>query len=43
VVDECYGTHDSKVGDIGKTGRMSIVGKPYVPDNHVHLWINQGQ
>ncbi|MBD3239891.1 MAG: VCBS repeat-containing protein [Chitinivibrionales bacterium] len=40
IVDGNYATHDSRVGDFGRSGRMSIVGKPYAPQNHVHLWLN---
>ena len=34
------GTHEAKVADIGNTGRISIVGKPYLPYNQVDLWQN---
>ena len=41
TVLECpQGTHEAKVGDIGNTGRISIVGKPYMPHNQVDLWEN---
>lgn len=43
VIWEGVGTHDAKVGDIGNTGRPSIVGKPYIPGRQVDLWINQGE
>ncbi|GEM_PF-6627666 len=33
VVDEGTGTHEAKVADIGKTGKPSIVGKPFKPKN----------
>jgi hypothetical protein len=42
VVDENCATHEAKVGDIGKSGRPSIVGKPYDPGQAVHLWLNKG-
>ncbi len=42
VVDPSCPTHDAKVGDIGNSGRMSIVGKPFDPENHVDLWLNLG-
>jgi hypothetical protein len=42
LVHEGCPTHDAKVGDIGNTGRISIVGKPWNPENHVDLWLNQG-
>lgn len=34
------GTHESKAGDIGNTGKPSIVVKPYRPHNRVELWEN---
>jgi len=40
VIDCPQGTHEAKVGDIGNTGRISIVGKPYMPHNQVDLWEN---
>jgi hypothetical protein len=39
-IDCPQGTHEAKVADIGNTGRMSIVGKPYLPFNQVDLWEN---
>ena len=35
-------THEAKAGIIGPSGRVSIVGKPYYPQNQVDLWLNQG-
>jgi len=40
VVDEGTGTHEAKVADIGKTGKPSIVGKPFKPKTQVDLWEN---
>ena len=34
-------THDAKVGDIGRSGRISIVGKSYDPGQCVDLWLNK--
>jgi hypothetical protein len=42
VVDGNCATHDAKVGDIGNSGRVSIVGKPYNPGRQVDLWLNKG-
>ena len=42
VIDEDKPTHCAKVGDIGKSGRLSIVGKPYNPGRHVEMWLNEG-
>jgi hypothetical protein len=39
-IDCPQGTHEAKVADIGNTGRISIVGKPYLPHNQVDLWEN---
>jgi len=33
-------THEAKVADIGNTGKLSIVGKPYMPLKQVDLWEN---
>ena len=38
--DNPIGTHESKAGDIGNTGRPSIVVKPYRPHNRIELWEN---
>lgn len=38
--DNPIGTHDSKVGDIGNTGKPSIIVKPYNPHNRIELWKN---
>ena len=38
--DNPIGTHDSKAGDIGNTGKPSIIIKPYNPHNRVELWEN---
>ena len=38
--DNPIGTHDSKIGDIGNTGKPSIVVKPYDPFNSIELWEN---
>ena len=40
TIDCPQGTHEAKVADIGNTGRISIVGKPYMPFNQVDLWEN---
>jgi len=33
-------THQATVGDISGNGLPDIVGKPYLPGNHVDLWLN---
>jgi hypothetical protein len=38
--DNPIGTHDSKAGDIGNTGKPSIIIKPYNPYNRIELWQN---
>jgi len=38
--DNPTGTHESKVGDIGNTGKPSVVVKPYSPHSQVVLWQN---
>lgn len=38
--DNPPGTHESKAADIGNTGRLSIVTKPYYPHNCIELWEN---
>ncbi len=42
VISEGVPNHEAKVGDIGNKGILSIVGKPYHPENHVDLWFNLG-
>ncbi len=41
VIARGHPIHSGKVGDIGNTGRLSIVGKPYRPGTHVEAWINE--
>jgi hypothetical protein len=43
IISEGVPTHNATVGDIGKSGSMSIVGKPYNPENQVDLWLNLKQ
>ena len=38
--DNPIGTHESKAGDIGNTGKLSVIVKPYNPNNKVVLWEN---
>ena len=38
--DNPIGTHESKVGDFGNTGKPSVIVKPYRPHNRVELWRN---
>ena len=40
ILDNPIGTHESKAGDFGNTGRLSVVVKPYQPHNRVELWEN---
>lgn len=42
VIDKGKPTHCAQIGDIGKSGRLSIVGKPYHPERCVDLWLNKG-
>jgi len=42
VISRGIPTHSAQVGDIGRTGRPSIVGKPWFPEHHVDLWLNLG-
>jgi len=37
---DSHPTHEAKIADIGKTGRPSIVGKPYRALKQVDLWEN---
>lgn len=41
LIDSGNPTHEAKVADSGKTGRLSIVGKPYRPETQVDLWENR--
>lgn len=34
-------THEAKVADINGDGRPDVVGKPYHPQRHIDLWINE--
>ncbi len=34
-------THEAKVADMTGDGRPDIVGKPYEPERHIDLWINE--
>jgi len=34
-------THEAKVGDLAGNGRPDIVGKPYDPQRHIDVWINE--
>jgi len=34
-------THEAKVADMTGDGRPDIVGKPYDPERHIDLWINE--
>jgi len=40
VVSKGTPTHEAKAADIGNTGKLSIVGKPYMPLKQVDLWEN---
>ena len=40
VIDSGNPTHEAKVTDIGNTGALDIVGKPYRPKTQVDLWKN---
>ncbi len=34
-------THEAKVADMTGDGRPDIVGKPYMPERHIDLWLNE--
>jgi len=34
-------THEAKVGDLTGDGRPDIVGKPYDPERHIDVWLNE--
>jgi len=40
LVSKGIPTHEAKVADFGNTGKLSIVGKPYMPLTQVDLWEN---
>ena len=40
LLDSEHPTHEAKVADIGNTGAIDIVGKPFYPKNQVDLWEN---
>lgn len=40
LIDSGNPTHEAKVADIGNTGALDIVGKPYKPKTQVDLWEN---
>ena len=41
VIQRGIPTHEAKVGDLTGNGRPDIVGKPYSPERHVDLWLNE--
>ena len=41
LISEGIPTHEAKVGDLKGDGRPSIVGKPYSPERHIDLWVNE--
>lgn len=43
LVDSENPTHEAKVADIGNTGSVDIIGKPFYPNNQVDLWENTTQ
>jgi hypothetical protein len=34
-------THEAKIGDLTGNGRPDIVGKPYQPERHIDVWLNE--
>jgi hypothetical protein len=40
LVSKDIPTHEARVVDIGNKGKLSIVGKPYMPLKQVDLWEN---
>lgn len=40
IIDRGNPTHEAKVADIGNTGALDIVGKPFKPKTQVDLWKN---
>ena len=34
-------THEAKIADLTGNGRPDIVGKPYNPESHIDIWLNE--
>ncbi len=41
VISSGIPTHEAKVADMTGDGRPDIVGKPYDPERHIDLWLNE--
>lgn len=41
VIETGVPTHEAKVADMTGDGRPDIVGKPYTPERHIDLWVNE--
>jgi len=40
LIDSGNPTHEAKAADIGNTGALDVIGKPYKPKTQVDLWEN---
>lgn len=41
IVSTGIPTHEAKVADLNGDGRPDIIGKPYFPEKHIDLWLNE--
>ena len=41
IIQRGIPTHEAKVGDLTGDGRPDIVGKPYRPESHIDVWLNE--
>ena len=40
IIERGIPTHEAKVADLTGDGRPDIVGKPYQPERHIDVWLN---